>query len=85
MACRPIYVAPGITAIVCGMPEPKRCRYCGAEAVALCDFKVPGSRRLCSAPMCAAHSHHEDPNKDFCRLHWRAVQTERAAQLNLNL
>lgn len=71
MTCDKIKV-PGGMAIVCQRGQRvKRCRECASKATKLCDYKGPGKKRTCSAPMCDAHAvpHPTNPDTDYCNTH----------------
>lgn len=61
----------GLGVIVCmrGV-RPKKCRYCGAAAVRLCDAKrTPRSKRTCDTPMCSRCTFNPAADVDYCREH----------------
>ena len=47
--------------VVCGKPHTKRC---DGEPGAWPNIKTQSG--TCSAPLCDAHTHHVEPNRDYC-------------------
>lgn len=84
MACEHVSLPGGGTAIVCGTTRRQRCA-CGRAATLLCDWKVPGKRGTCSAPICARCTLSPAPEKDLCPTHatafheWKNQPARRAA------
>lgn len=73
MACE-VVLAGGVRAIVCGRAlRRSRCKFCGSQAVALCDAPVMrrGRRRTCDAKLCARCSRKpaEAGDLDLCPDH----------------
>lgn len=80
MACKGVTMPNGGSAIICGLPRPKRCA-CGRPAGLLCDWKVPAKRSgTCDAPICDRCTSSPAPDKDLCPKHaaeWAARQASR--------
>lgn len=64
-----------VSFVICGLPRPKKCFYCGKQSGFLCDFPVgkdkKGTKKTCDTPLCLnctqkGVSH----NVDFCREHY---------------
>jgi hypothetical protein len=79
MACRPIKLPRGATAIVCGprVRRPlRRCVVCNVPetmaSIKLCD--APVGAGTCDAVLCIEHALHVDPDTDYCPQHARLGQ-----------
>ncbi|HEY1750291.1 MAG TPA: hypothetical protein VGG29_03455 [Caulobacteraceae bacterium] len=84
MPCTVVQTPLG-AAIVCTERRPRpRCRFCGAPAPLLCDWKVPERRSgVCDAPICGGCATSPAEGKDLCPDHavaWRAWLAARRPQ-----
>lgn len=81
MACRGVKLPDGGSAIICGLPRPKRCG-CGRPSTLLCDWKVPTKRSgTCDKPICASCSTSPAPDKDLCPAHAAAFEAWKAKRV----
>lgn len=84
MACERVTLPGGITAIVCGPRNPKKCCDCGHPADLLCDWKGEGG--TCDQPICTRCTTSPAPDKDLCPAHaaefkaWKARKAEQNSQ-----
>jgi len=73
------------TFIVCKRGDrrhrPQPCAFCGATAVALCDYIVTSERRLCSRSLCRKHVAETCGEADYCEEH--TTEALRAARASL--
>ena len=64
------------------------CVVCGRPSTRLCDGPPSGNIKsidgTCSAPICGAHAHHVDPDKDYCPKH-KQIAPKAISQLDLGL
>jgi len=55
--CEHVKMSNGDSAFLCGLKTFRKHCKCGAEATALCDWKVPARKSgTCDEPICAAHA-----------------------------
>ncbi len=74
MDCLHVKLPGGASAIVCGagLRAPRRrCRFCGAPAPLLCDWKLEaiGTVHTCDHPICAKCAFEAGPDKHLCPAH----------------
>lgn len=85
MACGTVKLPGGAFAIVCGLPKPKPCIYCGRPHTKLCDFPLEAQKKgkTCDRPMCDRCTTHIDPDTDYCGPHARIMKAREKEQFRL--
>jgi len=75
MPCSTFDMGNGVTGIICSRGRRKKCAYCDRESTQLCDHRTgpvifgQPAGATCDTPMCRAHAHHVEPDRDYCRNH----------------
>lgn len=78
MTCGRVALPSGGTAIICGLPKPKRCK-CGRPGTLLCDWKVPSRKSgTCDEPICHGCATSPARDKDLCPAHAKAFEEWKA-------
>lgn len=81
MGCNPLINESGqVVGFACSMGRKRRekCFYCGRESNKLCDFKIRDGGKTCDRKICERCSIHEDPDSDFCKVHFQDQEQKTA-------
>lgn len=80
MACEPVDIGGGVTAIICGTKKKDPCHICRKPATVLCDYPVTTRPSgTCDQPCCRTHADNVGANKDYCLSHAQFAQKQKEA------